>query len=540
MVTRGLTAIGCVALLSGCAGVSGGASAPIAAMPPLGGMDQQKIRHIVIIVQENRSFDDLFGGPEATIPGIDAVAYGRVLGGTPRLLTPASLADDPDPDHDHYDPPHDRCGVGGWAEYNDFGRYDAYIPANCGARNPALSYSYVRERERRPYVEMAKRYTVADRFFTANSGPSWPAHQYLIAGHDDEIADLPKGALEWEGCSNRKGENETRRLSPAGVEGPTDAEPPCFGHLSLGSLVDAQNLTWRMYGPRETSPGNAFDSIKRESHKYARDDWDRHVSWPMTNVALDANPAAGGLSGIAPVLANLTWVVSSDSVPGFTFQGQVTPVCGYHAGNYTNMSDHPGAGAGCYGPSYVEHLVNAIGTSPFWNSTAILILWDDSGGFYDHVPPFTRWMNLSGKLVPDRMGPGNRTGLIVISPYAKNHYVSHVTYDFGSVLRFVEKHLGLGTLNPRNDYDGAIDNYVYSENAGYPFAGFEPPPKPYTQPSARTALHPINDLDDCFDFEKQPAQFQEFPTPGDGVTDSQADFYTAARAAKAAASPPQI
>jgi len=77
-------------------------------------------------------------------------------------------------------------------------------------------------------------------------------------------------------------------------------------------------------------------------------------------------------------------------------------------------SDHPGNNSS-EGPDWVASIVNAIGASPFWNSTAILINWDDWGGWYDHVPPQTI----------DSMGPGFRVPLIVVSPYAKHGYVSH-------------------------------------------------------------------------------------------------------------------
>ena len=105
----------------------------------------------------------------------------------------------------------------------------------------------------------------------------------------------------------------------------------------------------------------------------------------------------------------------------------ITPVC--------DDSDHVNC-AGGYGPSWVSALVNTVGKSKFWDSTAIFVQWDDWGGLYDHVPP--PYIN--------RDSLGFRVPLLVISPYAKHDYVSHVQYETASVLRFAEDLFGLGQL----------------------------------------------------------------------------------------------
>ena len=100
-------------------------------------------------------------------------------------------------------------------------------------------------------------------------------------------------------------------------------------------------------------------------------------------------------------------------------------------------SDHPGEGSDT-GPSWVAAVVNSIGESQYWDSTAIFIVWDDWGGWYDNVPPPQL----------DFKGLGIRVGCIVISPYAKKNYVSHVPYEFGSMLHFSEQAFGLRVLGP--------------------------------------------------------------------------------------------
>ena len=117
--------------------------------------------------------------------------------------------------------------------------------------------------------------------------------------------------------------------------------------------------------------------------------------------------------------------VSNGELPAVTW---VTPTCA--------DSDHASCDSN-HGPDWVASLVNAIGKSPYWGSTAIFVFWDDYGGWYDHVPP----------PLADYDGLGIRVPLIVISPYAKKGYVSHVQYEHGSMLKFVEQRFNLAALS---------------------------------------------------------------------------------------------
>jgi phospholipase C len=136
-------------------------------------------------------------------------------------------------------------------------------------------------------------------------------------------------------------------------------------------------------------------------------------------------------------------------------------------------SDHAGSTATTGGPSWVASIVNAVGASTYWPNTAIIITWDDWGGWYDHVPP--------PKVVNDGTSWGSgyvygfRVPLIVISPYAKARYISHVTHDFGSILGLVENIFSLKSL-------GYADAYA-------------------------------DDLSDCFDFNQTPIAFKSFDAP---------------------------
>jgi len=131
-------------------------------------------------------------------------------------------------------------------------------------------------------------------------------------------------------------------------------------------------------------------------------------------------------------------------------------------------SDHPLSTDGS-GPSWVAQIVNAIGTSQYWSNTAIFITWDDWGGWYDHVAPE----------IVNSYEYGFRVPLIVISPYAKPAYVSHVRHDFGSILKFIEETFNLPSL-------------------GY-------------------ADLTADDLSDCFNFNQSPLTFQTIPAPLDAA-----------------------
>jgi phospholipase C len=134
-------------------------------------------------------------------------------------------------------------------------------------------------------------------------------------------------------------------------------------------------------------------------------------------------------------------------------------------------SDHAGDNDGT-GPSWVAAIVNAIGQSQYWQNTAIIVTWDDWGGWYDHQPPPS---------IRDSYEYGLRVPLIVISPYAKQAYISHQVNDFGSILRFIEEVFSLQDID-------------------------------YTNPSAPYAdSYALGDLSDCFDFNQTPLGFTPIP-----------------------------
>jgi phospholipase C len=174
---------------------------------------------------------------------------------------------------------------------------------------------------------------------------------------------------------------------------------PCFEHPTIMDLLDAKHVSWRYYNAASTGFWSAPDAIR---HLRYGSDW-KNVIAPETTIKSDI--AAGTLPAVS-------WV---------------TPTAA--------ESDHAASNNGS-GPAYVASIVNAVGQSKYWNTTAIFITWDDWGGWFDHVPP----------LMYNKYEGGFRVPLIVVSPYAKKAYVSHVQHQQSSILHYIESTFTLGTL----------------------------------------------------------------------------------------------
>ncbi|HVR46117.1 MAG TPA: alkaline phosphatase family protein [Candidatus Binatia bacterium] len=387
-----------------------------------------KIKHVVYIVQENRSFDNLFQG----FPGADTVPEGKLSNGTTVKLVPVKLETTYDIDHSatamfqacdgtgHL--PGTKCRNDGFNREQTFG-------APRSLKYP--EYVYVPHDESQPYFDMAHEWVVADRMFQSHLDESFVGHQYIIAAQAASSVNLPDGLWGCPGSSS----DRVRTIKLDRRYGPT--QRPCFDYQTLGDELDKAKLSWKFYtsryGSSDSGDGNWWSSYQAVNHIYNGPDWGKDVMSPAKRFLVDVPNGK---------LANFTWI---------------TPIC--------SNSDHVNCGGG-YGPSWVAALVNAVGESKFWDSTAIFVQWDDWGGLYDHVrPPFR-----------DYDGLGFRIPLLVISPYAKRNHVSHVQYETTSVLRFAENLFGLDQL-------AAAD---------------------------RRATSPA---DDCFDFSQKPRKFVRIKAP---------------------------
>ena len=302
-----------------------------------------------------------------------------------------------------------------------------------------MPYDYVKQSDIQPYWTMASRYTLADHTFASNSGPTFVAHQYLIAGQSGHTSEVPTGT-PW-GCDAPPSVSIEKLVygtaHPPVFSKATGHEVggpyPCFNYKTVANLLDAAGVSWRYYTPNLYAGTNGFEAIKP-----VRDGPDWQNMSINTNVLTDAKNGT---------LAHVSWV---------------TPQASY--------SDHAGPSGGKGGPDWVASVVNAIGESKYWKNSAIIIMWDDWGGWYDHVNPPQYADPVTGAYE----GLGFRIPCIIVSPYAKAHYISHQQHEVASSLHFIERTFGLGSLGLA---DARADAF-----------------------------------DDAFNFSKKPMKFQPIPT----------------------------
>ncbi|HKP90586.1 MAG TPA: alkaline phosphatase family protein [Thermoleophilaceae bacterium] len=445
----GAAALGAL-LITVAALVAGGPDARPAEDDPI-----HKIEHVVMVMQENRSFDHYFG----TYPGADGIPMDR--NGNPKVCVPdpkAGICWRP------YHDPRNRQGGGPHGAGNskrdvNGGRMNGFIreaqvaPHRCKNRNdpvcsPASALDvmgYHDDRELPNYWEYAREYVLQDRMFAPASSWSLPVHLYMVSAWSARC----KHANDPFSCTNALS-------GPAGPRGSFGSgKKPHFAWTDLTHLLHRAGVSWRYYvfkgrepdcaqdealscTPGKQRPGTPsiwnplpfFDTVKENGQR--------------GNVQSIANFFRAANQGTLPAVS---WVIPNDRV-----------------------SDHPPSKVSA-GQAYVTSVVNAVMRSPNWDSTAILLAWDDWGGYYDHaVPP---------KI--DQNGYGIRVPALVISPYAKKGYIDHQTLSFDAYLKFIEDiFLGGQRLDPVT-----MD-------------------RPDPRPSVRENAPELGDLRRAFDFSQEP------------------------------------
>jgi phospholipase C len=296
-------------------------------------------------------------------------------------------------------------------------------------------YSYVPSNtinEGKPLWDLAKNYVLADHLFPTQFGESFTAHLTLIAGNDefvlgqDAVVDNPTDD-PW-GCDAAPGTIEPYIDSSRTYHynGPF----PCFTQFrTMADTLDAAHLTWKYYAPSTGSAGfdlwTAFDAISKVRYG---PDWANIIS-PETRVLTDIQTCNASSCAVP----NVTWVVP----------------------DWTN-SDHGGSGSNT-GPSWVASITNSVHNNKYlWPSTAIIVVWDDWGGWYDNVPPPQSPQYGGTFKEGDFRGLGIRVPMIIVSPFtyhlgAKGRNVVHTRYEFGSILKFIEEVYHLPPLGKRTD-----------------------------------------------------------------------------------------
>ena len=398
-----------------------------------------KIQHVIVIQQENRSFDSYFG----TYPGADGIP---MTNGVPTVCSP-----DPKtgkcvaPYVDHADVngggPHSAPnaaadinagqmnGFVGQAEAGQKGCLDPTDPACTNSATPDVM-GYHTQSDIPNYWKYAKDFVLQDHMFEPNASWSLPSHLFLVS----EWSAMCTQAGNPSSCVNRRQmvQSEIPPNSPAihgGKAGPktgTLIRQPTYAWTDLTYLLHKNHVSWGYYVVSGTEPD--CENAAAETCAPVKQNSNTPGIWnPLP--WFDTVKADGQLGNIrdmskfyaaakAGTLPAVSWVVPSGEV-----------------------SEHPPAPVS-FGQSYVTSVINAVMRSPDWGSTAIFLAWDDWGGFYDHVVPPTVDLNGYGLRVPG----------IVISPYAKKGYIDHQTLSFDAYDKFIEDDfLGGQRIDPATD-----------------------------------------------------------------------------------------
>jgi phospholipase C len=398
------------------------------ATPAIGGpMSQHSggstpIQHVVIIMQENRSFNNLFYG----FPGATTASSGMGHG-TKYAMKAIPLTWKYDLNHSHAQwlEDFDQGKNDGWDDeiikMTDSGsvctKVNAYNEPSCWVFSKAASikqmpFTYVQKSDIGPYWAMAQQYALGDEAFESNSGPTFNSHEYMVAGQSGHTVEVPDGQ-PWSCLAKDKSMTvnllaygqATPPVFPA-VTGHETAGPfPCFTFPTIAENLDAANITWKFYA-QNTGPGQSLDPFIAIKGVIEGPD-KANIIDPDTQVLTDIQKGN---------LPQVSWVTPSGA-----------------------NSDHPGPQSGNLGPSWVGSIVNAIGKSQYWKNTAIIVMWEESGGWYDSVVP----KQLKDPQTGAYEGLGYRVPVIAISPYAKAGFVCHTHYEIASTLRFIEETFGL-------------------------------------------------------------------------------------------------
>jgi phospholipase C len=404
-----------------------------------------KIQHVIFIIQENHSFDNYFGA----FPGVNGLnnaplccswnidtRFSKITRPFHLNVTqPVYIIGDELPpgvsDPDDFDMPQSNSTTPfhlsseslqdlshSWRTAHlayDNGKMDGFVTAE----RSSITMGYYDATDLPYYYDYASNYAIDDNFFSSEMGPSLPNHLYIVSGTNGP-ATSTHPTESWIDSSRHVITNPPN-LAPAQWQpGLT------FTWATMAQELTLANVSWAWYNGR-----NAYDPT-------FADIWDvlplfsyfqnnvnvlnQHVE-PTTSFASDVKDGK---------LPAVSWIIPNQFKPP-----DYPTAC-----KGIDVSEHPPARSDC-GMDYVAYLVNQVMQSPYWSSTAIVITWDDYGGFYDHVAPPQ----------VDTYGEGFRVPTLVISSWAKHAYVDSTLYEFASFLKLVEDNWNLPRLPNNNDRD---------------------------------------------------------------------------------------
>ena len=350
------------------------------------GTDSTPIKHIIILVRENHSFDNLFG----RFPGADGTTMAHVGSSVvPLNITPIHT-------------PHDLGHGGSTVEQViDGGRMDGFYKEYEAVQNGVdMADSQYLPREIPDYWTYARDFSLADHFFSTVMASSFPNHLVTVTGQSLNTYSnpvVPEGGVRSWGC-----DAEPKTVVAWTYDGRSGNMRPCFNTTTITDEANAAGVTWKYYASPPGTFGYIWSTLDSIAHIRYSKQWSANVR-PDSEFIHDVKSHR---------LPAISWLTTD-----------------------LNTSDHPPASI-CIGQNWVARQINAVMASNYWRSTAIVMTWDDFGGFYDHVaPPMVAGYTL-----------GPRVPTIVISPYSRAHFVDHRLYDFRSILKLVEATFNLPHL----------------------------------------------------------------------------------------------
>jgi phospholipase C len=354
------------------------------------------IQHIITIVMENRDYDEYFGEYCLTLGAYCADTGNGIPSSACIPYNPANVSlgcvkpyNFTARQYVYSDIPHN------WASGRtalDGGAMDGFYSAEAGATQ---AFGHYNASTIPIYYDLAEEYAMSDNAFAGNLSYSLPNHWTIVSG---SIPATPFDSYVSSGSSR------TSYLDEA------NSTP------TVENLLNGTNVSWKYYDYALAPWSKAVNNTGVVTDGSAINYWNPMAAQPQSYTSSYNShfvPRTQFLTDAAAgLLPNISWLIPSWS-----------------------ESDHPGTNITA-GMTFVAQAINAVEVSPDWNSTAIFLIWDDYGGFYDQVAPPT----ISGDLL------SFRSPMILISPFARENYVDHHFLDFFSLLHFSEWQFGLGCL----------------------------------------------------------------------------------------------
>ena len=425
-----------------------------------------KIKHVIIIMQENRSFDSYFG----TYPGADGIP---MQNGVPTVcVNDPATGQCVKPYHNPNDlnggGPHGAANatadINGGAMNGFIGQAEKGRKGCKDVTNPICTNSTAVDvmgwhdaREIPNYWTYAHDFVLQDHMFEPDASWSLPAHLFMVSAWAAKCSSSEPSSC----VNNIVGPVSGQQARPGGAD---------YAWTDLTYLMHKYNVSWGYYLSNGTEPDCENDAMictaatQKQQRATVPGIWN-----PLPNFT---DVKQDGQTGNIQDVSNFLTAAKNGTLPEVSW---VVP--------NGKVSEHPPALVSA-GQAYVTSLINAVMQGPDWNSTAIFLTWDDWGGFYDHVTPPQ----------VDENGYGLRVPAMVISPWAKQGYIDHQTLSFDAYLKFIEDNfMGSQRLDPKTDG------------------------RPDPRPTVRENVSILGNLMNDFDFNQTPLQpviLSPHPAPG--------------------------